>query len=77
MPYLSHADLGGRDGFGPVLPEPEDLRFHHGWERRALALTPARGDCKTRQRSALGVPRPLSCNPFSCNGVEEAVIMVR
>lgn len=43
MPYLSHADLGGRDGFGPVQPEPEDLRFHHDWERHALALTLAMG----------------------------------
>lgn len=43
MPYLSHADLGGRDGFGPVQPEPEHLRFHHDWERHALALTLAMG----------------------------------
>jgi nitrile hydratase subunit beta len=43
MSYLSHADLGGREGFGPVQPEPEDLRFHDDWERHALALTLAMG----------------------------------
>nr|WP_264199873.1 nitrile hydratase subunit beta [Pseudonocardia sp. ICBG601] len=26
-------DLGGAMGFGPVEPEPEDVRFHAGWER--------------------------------------------
>ena len=26
--YVTHADLGGRTGFGPVVPEDEDVRFH-------------------------------------------------
>jgi len=43
MSYLSHADLGGQPGHGPVLPEPEDLRFHADWERHALALVLAMG----------------------------------
>lgn len=43
MTYLSHADLGGREGFGPVLPEPEGELFHAAWEPRALALTLAMG----------------------------------
>lgn len=43
MSYLSHADLGGRDGFGPVVPEPEGELFHAAWEPRALALTLAMG----------------------------------
>lgn len=30
-------------GFGPVVPEPEDVRFHAKWEKRALALTLAAG----------------------------------
>lgn len=42
-PYRSHADLGGRLGLGPVVPEPEDERFHAGWEPAALALTLAMG----------------------------------
>lgn len=37
------ADLGGMMGFGPVVPEPEDERFHAEWERRALALVLAMG----------------------------------
>ncbi|KAA3629123.1 MAG: nitrile hydratase subunit beta [Proteobacteria bacterium] len=38
-------DLGGLHGLGPIDPEPEDREpvFHHGWERRAFALTLACG----------------------------------
>lgn len=43
MSYTSNADLGGRSGFGPVVPEPESLRFHADWEAQALALTLAMG----------------------------------
>ncbi len=32
-------DMGGIDGFGPVVPEPNEPVFHGEWERRALALT--------------------------------------
>jgi nitrile hydratase beta subunit len=32
-------DLGGAMGFGPVEPEPEDVRFHADWEPLVLALT--------------------------------------
>jgi nitrile hydratase len=41
--YTSHADLGGKDGFGPVVQEPEALKFHAAWEPHALALTLAMG----------------------------------
>ena len=41
--YRSHADIGGRDGYGPVVPEPEGENFHAAWEPRALALTLAMG----------------------------------
>jgi len=41
--YTSHADLGGKEGFGPVVQEPEALKFHAPWEQRALALTLAMG----------------------------------
>lgn len=43
LPYLSHADLGGQRGHGPVLPEPEGEPFHAPWEPRVLALTLATG----------------------------------
>ncbi|MGE0725759.1 MAG: nitrile hydratase subunit beta [Alphaproteobacteria bacterium] len=36
-------DMGGMHGFGRVVPEPEDERFHWDWERRAFALTLACG----------------------------------
>jgi nitrile hydratase beta subunit len=42
-PYVTHADLGGRTGFGPVRPESEGEIFHAAWEPRALALTLAMG----------------------------------
>jgi nitrile hydratase len=42
--YASHADLGGREGQGPVVPEPDGAPpFHARWEERAHALTLAMG----------------------------------
>jgi nitrile hydratase subunit beta len=41
--YVSHADLGGTTGHGPIEHEPEGVVFHHGWEARVLALTLAAG----------------------------------
>jgi nitrile hydratase len=32
-------DMGGMDGFGPVMPEPNEPVFHAEWEKRAFALT--------------------------------------
>ncbi|WP_420132884.1 nitrile hydratase subunit beta [Rhodopseudomonas sp.] len=32
-------DMGGMDGFGPVVPEPNEPVFHAPWERRAFAIT--------------------------------------
>jgi nitrile hydratase len=43
MSYHSHADLGGREGYGRVIPEPEGELFHAPWEPRALAITLAMG----------------------------------
>lgn len=43
MSYTTHADLGGRDGFGRVVPEPEGELWHAAWEPKALALTLAMG----------------------------------
>jgi nitrile hydratase subunit beta len=34
-------DLGGRDGFGPVVVEPDEPVFHEPWERTARALITA------------------------------------
>ena len=38
-------DMGGRMGFGPVVPELNEPLFHAPWERKALALTLAAGAC--------------------------------
>jgi len=43
MSYRSHADLGGADGCGRVIPEPEEELFHATWQRQAFALTLAMG----------------------------------
>ena len=43
MSYQSHADLGGKEGYGPVVPEPEGEHFHASWEPKALALALAMG----------------------------------
>lgn len=43
--HVTHADLGGRTGFGPIVNEPEDERFHAPWEPRVLAVTLAMGAC--------------------------------
>lgn len=36
-------DMGGMDGFGPIVIEPHEPLFHAAWERRAFALTLAMG----------------------------------
>jgi nitrile hydratase beta subunit len=41
--YVSHADIGGRSGFGPVVAEPEGAVFHAAWEPRVHAVTIALG----------------------------------
>ncbi len=41
--YVSHADLGGTTGHGPIEYEGEGVVFHHDWESRAFALTLAAG----------------------------------
>jgi nitrile hydratase len=36
-------DMGGLQGFGPVVPEVDEPWFHTPWERRVFALTLAMG----------------------------------
>jgi nitrile hydratase len=40
---MTHGDLGGRQGFGPVVQDADDSLFHAPWESRVLALTLAMG----------------------------------
>ncbi len=41
--YVTHADLGGTTGHGPIERESEGVVFHHEWEAKTLALTLAAG----------------------------------
>lgn len=43
LSHVTHADLGGQTGFGPIVNEPEDEHFHADWEPRVLAMTLAMG----------------------------------
>lgn len=43
MAHVSHADLGGTTGWGPIVNEPEGEHFHAAWEPRVLAVTLAMG----------------------------------
>jgi nitrile hydratase beta subunit len=43
MTYRSHADLGGLDVRGAIVPEAEDDLFHAPWEPRVMALVVAMG----------------------------------
>ena len=36
-------DMGGQQGFGPVLLEKAEPLFHANWESRAMAMTVAMG----------------------------------
>jgi nitrile hydratase len=36
-------DMGGQQGFGPVLLEEKEPLFHAPWESRAMAITVAMG----------------------------------
>jgi nitrile hydratase len=36
-------DMGGMQGFGRVIPEPDEPLFHAPWESRAMAVTVAMG----------------------------------
>jgi nitrile hydratase subunit beta len=40
------ADMGGMDGFGPVVPEPNEPVFHADWEKTAFALNMVTGVAK-------------------------------
>jgi nitrile hydratase subunit beta len=43
MSYVNHADLGGREGFGRVVAETDEVLWHAPWEARALAVSLAMG----------------------------------
>jgi nitrile hydratase subunit beta len=81
MTYQSHADLGGQDGYGRVIPEGENEVFHADWERQALALTLAMGatgawniDISRSARETLPDYRSLSYYEKWIKGLERLLI---
>ncbi len=64
-------DLGGVDGFGPVLAEANEPVFHAEWERRVMAMTVAMGftgtwniDMMRHARERIGNARYWSSSYF-------------
>jgi nitrile hydratase len=81
MSYVTHADLGGQPGYGPVTPEPEGELFHAGWEPRALALTLAMGatgswniDASRAMRETLPNYRELSYYQIWLGALEQLML---
>ena len=81
MSYVTHADLGGQPGFGPVTPEPEGELFHANWEPRALALTLAMGatgswniDASRAMRETLPNYRDLSYYQIWLEALEQLML---
>ena len=70
MSYTTQADLGGQEGFGPVQPEDEDVRFHEAWEPAALAIVLAMGATGSwnidMSRSARETLIPVLASGASC-----------
>jgi nitrile hydratase beta subunit len=79
--YRSNADLGGQDGYGAVLPEPEGELFHAAWEPRVLALNLAMGatglwniDTSRAARETLANYRELSYYQIWLAGLEKLLL---
>lgn len=80
MSYRSHADLGGKDLPGQIIPEAEEDKFHAAWEARAMALTVAMGatglwniDMTRRARETLPEYSQLSYYQIWLRGLEKLV----
>ena len=76
-------DKGGMQAFGAVAPEHDEPRFHHGWERRAFAMTLAMGgtgawnlDQSRRARESLPPARYLASSYYELF-IEGLVVLMR
>jgi nitrile hydratase beta subunit len=81
MNYRSYADLGGEEGHGRIVSEPEGELFHAPWERQALALTLAIGavgawnlDMSRSARETLPEYRSLSYYEIWIRALERLLI---
>lgn len=79
--YVTHADLGGTVGHGPIEYEPEGVTFHHRWEATAFALTLAAGapggwniDMSRRARETLANYAELSYYEIWNAALEELIV---
>ena len=63
-------DLGGREGFGPILDKDDDKAFHAAWEERAFGLKQASGGASSwtidwfRYCRELAVPLDYLTRPY-------------
>ena len=76
MNYQSNADLGGREGYGRVVPEPEGSPFHAAWEAQVHALAVTMGytgvwnlDMSRSARETLPDYSTLSYYEIWCKGL--------
>jgi len=81
VPYTTHADLGGRPDFGPVVQDAKDSVFHAAWESRVLALSLAMGaigrwnlDMSRAARETLPDYLDLSYYEIWLGGLEELLV---
>jgi nitrile hydratase len=81
MTYVTHADLGGTTGHGPIVPEPEGELWHHGWEPKALAVNVAAGasgkwniDMSRRYRETLPDYDELTYYEIWISGLERLLV---
>jgi nitrile hydratase subunit beta len=81
VPYTTHADLGGRADFGPVVRDAESSVFHAAWESRVLALSLAMGatgcwnlDMSRAARETLPDYLDLSYYEIWLSGLEEMLV---
>lgn len=75
-------DMGGQQGFGPVVPEPNEPVFHADWEKKAMALTVAMGftgtwniDRSRFERESLGPANYLTWSYYKIwfSGLEKLI----
>ena len=57
-------DLGGREGFGPIVDKADDKPFHADWEMRAFGMKQASAADKSWTidwfRHSRGSPNPIA-----------------
>ena len=68
-------DLGGREGFGPILDKDDERPFHAEWEMRAYGLTVASGSSAADAGGRAGVRQ--DADEFRCQRQQAAALRAR